>query len=127
VAVSGEYAYVGDGEAHLQVIDVSVPESPRIAGHLDWLGGVATHVAVSGSHLYVTDGFRLQVVDISSPTAPYLVGRWTHPEGSTPGLWSVNRMPIWPEENSPPRSDSRSSTSPIPRLRKWSVASTPRI
>ena len=34
VAVSGNYAYVADGEAGLQVIDVSNPANPHARGRL---------------------------------------------------------------------------------------------
>ena len=34
VAVAGNYAYVADGDAGLQVIDVSNPANPRAGGRL---------------------------------------------------------------------------------------------
>jgi hypothetical protein len=40
VAVSGNYAYVADGAAGLQVIDVSNPASPQWLGGYDTAGGL---------------------------------------------------------------------------------------
>ena len=56
MAVSGNYAYVADTAAGLQVIDVSNPANPQ------WVGGYgnsgdALGVAVSGNYVYVADGF----------------------------------------------------------------------
>ena len=48
VAVSGNYAYVLDYDAGLQVIDVSNPANPQRVGGYDY-GGNALGVAVSGN------------------------------------------------------------------------------
>jgi hypothetical protein len=55
VAVAGAYAYVADVESGLQVIDISVPESPAIVGAVD-TPGEARRVAVAGNYAYVADG-----------------------------------------------------------------------
>src|SRR5687767_8751998 len=49
VAVSGNYAYVADYTAGLQVIDVSNPASPQRVGGYD-TSGLASGVAVSGNY-----------------------------------------------------------------------------
>jgi hypothetical protein len=69
VAVSGGYAYVADGDAGLQVIDISNPAAPvRVAG-LD-TSDSADGVAVSGGYAYVADWTAgLQVINISNPAA----------------------------------------------------------
>ncbi len=54
VAVSGNYAYVADGAAGLQVIDVSYPPNPRRVGGYDTIGS-ARGVAVRGTYAYVAD------------------------------------------------------------------------
>jgi hypothetical protein len=54
VAVSGSYAYVADGSPGLEVVDVSDPAAPRIAGSVD-TSGWAWGVAISGSCAYVAD------------------------------------------------------------------------
>jgi len=54
VAVSGNYAYVADGFAGLQVINISNASSPTRVGGYD-TSGCAYGVAVSGSYAYVAD------------------------------------------------------------------------
>ncbi len=54
VAVSGNYAYVADEDAGLQVIDVSNPANPQRVGGYD-TSGYANGVAVSGNYAYVAD------------------------------------------------------------------------
>ena len=74
MAVSGNYAYVADGDAGLQVIDVSNPANPQRVGGYD-TSGDAQGVAVSGNYAYVADGGAgLQVIDVSNPANPQRVG-----------------------------------------------------
>ncbi len=56
MAVSGNYAYVADGLAGLQVIDVSNPANPQRVGGYD-TSGYAHGVAVSGNYAYVADDY----------------------------------------------------------------------
>jgi len=73
VAVVWPYAYVADYTG-VDVIDVTVPENPVRVGHV----GLANHaydVDVSGSRAYVAlSTYGLQVVDISDPLNPRIVG-----------------------------------------------------
>lgn len=55
VAVSGNYAYVADWDAGLQVIDVSNPANPQRVGGYDTSGG-AYGVAVLGNYAYMAPG-----------------------------------------------------------------------
>ncbi len=65
VFVSGSYAYVADGTSGLQIIDVSNPVSPALAGSYD-TPGYAHGVSVSGSYAYVADGGSgLGIIDVS--------------------------------------------------------------
>ena len=74
VALSGNYAYVADSGAGLQVIDVSNPANPVRVGGYD-TSGYAQDVAVSGNYAYVADdGGGLQVIDVSNPANPVRVG-----------------------------------------------------
>jgi hypothetical protein len=74
VAVSGNYAYLADGESGLRVIDVSDPANPfqvAIVGQ----GGWYNSVAVSGNYAYVLSySTYLQIYQISNPASPVLVG-----------------------------------------------------
>jgi hypothetical protein len=85
VALSGNYAYVADYLAGLQVIDVSNPANPQRVGGYNSSGG-AVNVAVSGAYVYVADtvasdasgkiyvGDGLLVIDVSNPANPQRVG-----------------------------------------------------
>ena len=74
IAISGNYAYVADYDAGLQVIDISNPSSPTRVGGYD-TSGYAVGVAVSGNYAYVADDYAgLQVIDISNPSSPTRVG-----------------------------------------------------
>jgi hypothetical protein len=85
LVVTGNYAYVADGEAGLRVIDISKPANPQRVGGCD-TSGYAGAVAVSGNYAYVADGAAgLQVIDISNPTNPRLVGR----QDTTEEAWRV--------------------------------------
>jgi hypothetical protein len=73
LVISGKYAYVADGGAGLQVIDVSIANPQRMGGYD--ISGSAQGVAVSGNYAYVADGTNgLQVIDVSNPANPQRVG-----------------------------------------------------
>jgi hypothetical protein len=67
VLVSGSHAYVYTGD--LRVIDVSDPAAPR---QVAVASGAPVHV--SGSLLYVSHDDALQVLDVSHPSRPVLLG-----------------------------------------------------
>jgi hypothetical protein len=95
IALAGNYAYVVNAvDDTLQVIDVSTPSNPRIAGTTASLGasgqsGTAySGVAVEGSFAYVANynTNTLQVIDVSDPSHPKLVADVTagsHPDAIT--------------------------------------------
>ncbi len=88
VVVAGNLAYVAGfpgfhGVTSLQVVDVSNPASPVILGSVSLPSSCwAPSVAVSGNYAYVPTGCcddglctgALQVVDVSNPAAPIIVG-----------------------------------------------------
>ncbi len=70
IQVTGNYAYVADGDGGLQVIDVSNPANPVRVGGYD-TSGSALGVHVVGNYAYVADyGAGLQVIDVSNPANP---------------------------------------------------------
>jgi len=74
VSVEGDYAYVLDtGLDKLLVIDVSDPANPIIVGSVN-ATGLSDSIAVANGYAYVLADGGLQVVDISTPTAPEIVG-----------------------------------------------------
>jgi hypothetical protein len=77
VVVKGQMAYVADGEAGLQIINVSNPSTPVIVGSLD-TPAVANGIAISGDIVLVTDrGYpsTLRLINVSNPAAPVLTGQ----------------------------------------------------
>ena len=88
VTVSGNYAYVVVFESGFHIIDISDPNKPQaVGGHR--AAGYAMDVVVAGSYAYLTTDRRfeltnyvgggLDVVDISNPASPRLVGRYSSP------------------------------------------------
>ncbi len=76
VAVDGSYAYLANGEAGLQVLDVSNPSDPTLVGGQD-TAGLALDIFLDGDHAYVVDGENgLVIMDISNPTLPQQVGHY---------------------------------------------------
>ena len=71
VALSGSHAYLADFTG-VQVVSITDPANPQIVGFVD-TPGAARDVEIAGSLAYVAGG-GLQVVDVSNPTAPALVG-----------------------------------------------------
>lgn len=70
----GTTAYVADGLGGLQIIDVSDPERPSLAGS-KLLGGVMRDVAISGSIAYLaSQSASLRVLDVSDPGNPVSLG-----------------------------------------------------
>src|SRR5262249_13637152 len=76
-----------DGQANiypfpgLSVIDVSDPGAPRRIAHLQTPGG-AFGLAISGSKVFIAANLEgLQIVDISNPSQPALIGSWTDGSG----------------------------------------------
>ena len=70
VFVSGDYAYVADGNSGLAVIDISDPTNPGTPVYEDTTGN-PYGVFVSGDYAYVADYTSgLAVIDISDPTNP---------------------------------------------------------
>ncbi|HYG36272.1 MAG TPA: hypothetical protein VEC99_15880, partial [Clostridia bacterium] len=75
IEVIGKLAYVADGGAGLQVVDVSVPDSPRKLGSIYTLGE-AKDVRVVGSLAFVANAYdTVCVVDVSNPANLQLVGQ----------------------------------------------------
>jgi hypothetical protein len=96
VVVSGNYAYVADGSAGLQIIDISNPAAPTLVGTYHSLGTstvtgaldepVTTwFVAVAGNYAYVPDQYsNLRIINISNPASPTLAGTYgpmSYPKG----------------------------------------------
>jgi hypothetical protein len=83
VSIVGNLAYVTDGDAGLQILDISNPSNPTFVGSYNTLE-YAQGVSVVGNFAYVTNGYLgLQILDISNPSNPTFVGsydtaEWAH-------------------------------------------------
>jgi len=74
-AVSGNYAYVGQGQ-DLVVLDVSNPSQLLELGRIYTLG-LVYDIKISGSYAYVADeNTGLVIADISNPAAPIFTGSY---------------------------------------------------
>ena len=72
--ISGNYAYLADGDSGLRIIDVNNPVDPVNIATVD-TPDKAIDVAVSGNYAYVVDSSSgLQIVDISNPALSHIIG-----------------------------------------------------
>ena len=73
VHVSGNYAFVSDGDSGLQIIDVSNPASAYIMKTID-TPDYAYAVTVSDGFAYIADGYSgLQIIDVDPPASASIV------------------------------------------------------
>jgi hypothetical protein len=82
VAVYGNYAYVGESSAGIQIVNISNTSSPTLAGTYSATG--ANHIFISGSTLYAADGISLSILGLSDPANPSLLGTYSE-VGFAPG------------------------------------------
>ncbi len=74
VAVSSDYAYVAAGATGLQVVALSADRrTPSIVASLN-VGASANDITLAGNIAYLATAGGLQVVDVSTPPAPRLLG-----------------------------------------------------
>jgi hypothetical protein len=79
-AVSGAYAYVADGGAGLQIINISNAAAPIPISTFDTTGS-AREIVVSGAYAYVADfGSGLQIINISNLSVPTRTGTFYTPD-----------------------------------------------
>lgn len=76
VALSGDLAYVADGKAGLQVMDVSDPARIAPVGAFATSGGIYA-VAVSGGRAYVAGDAGMQILDVTDPASPQALGSYS--------------------------------------------------
>ena len=73
-AVSGGYAYIGDGEDGILIVNVSEPTAPFLEASFQTPGYARTPV-IANSLAYVADGDSgLLVLDIAHPAQPEIIG-----------------------------------------------------
>ncbi|MFH1701742.1 MAG: hypothetical protein ABIE07_14295 [Candidatus Zixiibacteriota bacterium] len=76
IAIQGQMAYIADGYYHgIEIIDISIPETPTFVGRYDtglyWTVGIA----VVGNYVYTsTRDNGLRIINVSNPAAPTAAG-----------------------------------------------------
>jgi hypothetical protein len=75
IAVMGNFAFIADGAAGLQIIDVSSPDDPETVGFRSTPGSDDSQgVAVRGNYAYVASGTDgLYVLDVTTPNNPIII------------------------------------------------------
>jgi hypothetical protein len=74
-AISGNHAYVSEGLSFV-IFDMSTPANPTEVGRT-MLPDMAWGIEIVGAYAYIAAWSKgLQVVDVSDPAAPAVVGRW---------------------------------------------------
>ncbi len=85
VAVSGNYAYLGQGQ-DLVIVDITNVASPSEVGRVTTTA-VVNGIAISGNYAYVADGNSgLVVADITNRSAPVIKGSYAYSSGSAYGI-----------------------------------------
>ena len=75
MAVSGNYAYIGEGRT-LAVVDITDVSNPSEVGRVLTPSSIKD-IAVAGNYAYIADSDKgLLIVDISTPTSPKIVGNY---------------------------------------------------
>jgi putative ubiquitin-RnfH superfamily antitoxin RatB of RatAB toxin-antitoxin module len=75
MAVSGNYAYIGEGRT-LAVVDITNVSNPSEVGRVLTPSSIKD-IAVAGNYAYIADSDKgLLIVDISTPTSPKIVGNY---------------------------------------------------
>ncbi|MCX7037719.1 MAG: hypothetical protein NT005_01030 [Spirochaetes bacterium] len=72
IDLSGDFAFIADGNSGLRVVDISNPASPTLSATASQYGS-ATRVKVKGEHAYVLGTTGLKIFDISDPQNPFFI------------------------------------------------------
>jgi len=83
IFVSGSLAYVTDGAGGMHIIDVSNPTDPV---KLSTYSGLSDYVVVYGNYAYLGSGNDLEIVNVSDPSNPTLLGSFYVPLGWVEGI-----------------------------------------
>jgi len=76
IYLSGDYVYIADADSGLQIVDISTPENPTLAGNYSYTAADSVMgVFVDGNTAYLAYGkVGLVMVDITDPTQPAIIG-----------------------------------------------------
>ncbi len=75
VTVKGNYAYIGDEDTGLNIVDISDPSEPEVIGNIAPNNTcIDIAVTIRGNYAYVSDGDEFKIIDISNPQKPVTIG-----------------------------------------------------
>ncbi|MBP9502151.1 MAG: hypothetical protein KBF17_08330 [Candidatus Promineofilum sp.] len=74
LSVAGNYAWISDETGKVRVIDVSDKTAPMDTGVAYDVLARSTDVAVADGYIYSIGGNELNIVDVSNPSAPWVIG-----------------------------------------------------
>lgn len=105
ITKNGRYAYVSDGYAGIEILDLAEPDAPLVLGNFNTPGYVY-QIQISGNYAYVADhSGDLRVLDISDPLVPveiaavsipgvvlglYVEGNYAYLGAGDNGFWVVD-------------------------------------
>jgi len=92
VNVANNYAYVANEAAGLQIIDVSVPETPTFAGSFNTSGSAyGVDVNEIEPFVYIADSTAgLRIIYANNPASPTLSGTYNTPGAAYDVFWTYN-------------------------------------
>jgi len=92
ISVSGNYVYLMEGLNGLNIIDISDPTSPILAGFLTGFFDPSNAVGINvvDNYAYIFAGPDLYILDITNPSEPILTGSIDTPGISNYGTISGN-------------------------------------
>lgn len=70
--VEGNYLYVAEGAAGIEIFYIANPNFPLKAGSISVPNNSASGLNVSGNTLFIADGSAVHFADISAPQAPFI-------------------------------------------------------
>lgn len=73
IVVAGGVAYLANRDDGLILLDLATPTAPTFLGRYD-TPGIALSVSLVGTTAYVADYYTIQVIDVSTPSTPTLLG-----------------------------------------------------
>jgi len=86
MTIQGDYAYILSGRG-LRILDLNDPENPSEVGHC-WIGEYLKCITVHEDYAYLggRENVDLYIVDISNPSYPFQVGKFSGEIGSVQGI-----------------------------------------
>ena len=93
VALSGDMLCVADGQYGLALLDVTTPASPTLSGrYVSAILGSVRCVATASNKVVITDGRRVERVDVTTPATPVFTHSYDVPNYAYGIAWEGERV-----------------------------------